>query len=206
MRNFLVRFADEYDFDFVNYASVTIPNPRKHIYFRETYTRTNSRMQHLAMLGRFLLFERSDGPASVGDKEIAKLIDDSENKNERVGNMSYEKSKEAKALISVLNRLRGAFRDDPMLDKEWVGVVIFRWKYFVDSCYLLMRHLLNNYVYDEDLRLCFRDFAYKFFERINNTRARDNFARTFVEHNQQSQADVELRDQIIRHEFFKFAA
>ncbi len=204
VRNFLVKYADEYDFDFEKYSAID-PNPKKHKFFHETYKRTNTRMQHLAMLGRFLLFERADGPTSVGDSVIARLIDDTQVKDEGVGNMSYEKTKEAKALIKVLNQLRKVYQDDPKLDLDWVGVVIFRWKYFVDSCYLLLRHLMNFYVYDEEVRLSYRDFTYSFFRRINKTRARDDLARTFVEHNQQSQADIELRDRIIRHEFFKFA-
>ncbi len=204
VRNFLVKYAEEYDFDYENYSTKD-PNTDRHIYFRETYTRTNTRMQHMAMLGRFLLFERADGPTAVGDSVIARLIDDTQVKDAGVGNMSYEKLKEAKALKSVLNQFRNVYRDDPQLDKKWVGVLIFRWKYFVDSCYLLLRHLLHTYVYDDEQRICFREFTYAFFERINQTGTRDEFARTFVEHNQQSKADIALRDHIFRHEFFKFA-
>ena len=90
MRNYLVKYADDYDFDHVSYSAID-PNPHKHIFFKETYKKTNSRMQHLALLGRFLLLERADGPTSIGDSEIAKLIDSTQSKDDGIGSQrSFE--------------------------------------------------------------------------------------------------------------------
>ncbi len=206
VRNFLVKYADDYDFDRETYTAVD-PNPHKHIFFKETYTKTNSRMQHLALLGRFLLLERAGGPTAIGDAIIAKLIDETQIKDDGISNLSYEKEKAAISTLKTLNRMREVFQDDPKLDKKHygVGAVCFRHEYFTISCYLLMRHLLKHYVYNDTLRKCFREFAYHFFDRTTGVATGDENARTFVEYNQQNTANIEIRDRIIRYEFFTFA-
>ena len=203
VRNFLVKYADDYDFDYENYAAID-PNPHKHIFFRETYTRTNSRMQHLTLLGRFLLLERADGPARIGDNAIADLIDETK-REDGIGNLSYESDKAAIATLKTLNRMREVFEDDLKLDKDWVGVLIFKDAYFIVSFYLLLRHLLKHYVYTDKIRVCFREFAYEFFRRTKYLSSRDDSAREFVENNQQDATRISVRDRIIRFEFFKFA-
>ena len=203
VRNFLVKYADDYDFDHASYTAID-PNPNKHIFFRETYTRTNSRMQHLTMLGRFLLLELADGPARIGDNVIAALIDESR-QDDGIGNSSFEDDHEAKSTLKMLHQLRNVFKDDPMLDKDWVGVLIFKDAYFIVSFYLLLRHLLQHYVYTDEIRLCFRDFAYKFFERTKYLSASDVSARNFTENNQQDETRIAVRDRIVRYEFFSYA-
>ena len=204
VRNFLVKYADDYDFDHKKYAAVD-PNPHKHIFFKETYTKTNSRMQHLALLGRFLLLELENGPTDIGNAVIAKLINDTQLGDDGFGNLSYEKENAAKATLETLSKLRAVFQDDPRLDETGVGAVVFRHEYFTVSSYLLMRHLLEHYVYSNELRLCFREFAYHFFGRTISGSASDDNARTFVEYNQQNATNIEIRDRIIRFEFFEFA-
>lgn len=203
IRNFLVKYADDYDFDHETYTAID-PNPHKHIFFRETYTRTNSRMQHLTLLGRILLLERAGGPTRIGDNAIAALIEDTK-QDDGIGNVSYESVKAAKDTLANLRRLREVFQDDPKLDKDWVGVLIFKDVYFIVSLYLLLRHLLTHYVYTDEIRLCFREFAYEFFHRAKYLSSRDVSAREFVENNQQDATRIAVRDRIIRFEFFKFA-
>ena len=204
VRNFLVKYADDYDFNHEDYSAID-PNPHKHIFFRETYTRTNSRMQHLTLLGRLLLLERAGGSVAIGDSAIARLIDNTQRKEDGIGNQSFENEAPAKATLRTLNRLHEVFEDDPKLDREGVGVLIFKDVYFIVSFYQLLSHLLNHYVYSDKLRLCYREFAYDFFERTTRVKAGDENARNFVENRQQDRAAVEERERIIRFEFFEFA-
>ncbi len=203
VRNFLVKFADDYDFDHETYNAID-PNPNKHIFFRETYTRTNSRMQHLTLLGRLLLLERADGPTRIGDNAIAALIEETR-QDDGIGNVCYENEKAAKDTLANLRRMREVFQDDPKLDQVWVGVLIFKDVYFIVSLYLLLRHLLRHYVYTDEIRVCFREFAYEFFHRTKYLSMRDDSAREFVENNQQDATRIAVRDRIIRLEFFRFA-
>lgn len=203
VRNFLVKYADDYDFDHETYTAID-PNTHKHIFFRETYTRTNSRMQHLTLLGRLLLLERADGPTRIGDNAIASLIEETR-QDDGIGNVCYEDEKAAKDTLSNLRRMREVFQDDPKLDTDWVGVIIFKDVYFIVSFYLLLRHLLKYYVYREEIRLCFRNFAYEFFQRTKYLSSQDESARIFTENNQQDAARIAIRNRVIRYEFFKFA-
>ncbi len=203
VRNFLVKYADDYDFDHKSYTAID-PNPNKHIFFRETFTRTNSRMQHLTMLGRFLLLELADGPARIGDNVITALIED-RRQDDGIGNSSFEDENAAKSTMKMLHQLRNVFKDDPKLDKDWVGVLIFKDAYFIVSFYLLLRHLLQHYVYTDEIRLCFRNFAYEFFERTKYLSASDVSARNFTENNQQDETRIAVRDRIVRYEFFSYA-
>ena len=202
VRNFLVKYADDYDFDYVTYSEIS-PNPDKHPFFRETRSRTNSRMQHLSLLGRFLLLEMADGPARIGDKEIAALIEASDHPD-GIGNQSWEAHPAAIATLRNLRKLHEVFLDDPGLD-SWSGVVAFRHEYFTISCYLLLRHLQRHYVFDEDERLLFREFVYDFFARVSGKDGANDTVVQFVENRQQDPAANTERDRIIRHEFFTFA-
>jgi len=207
VRNFLVKYADDYDFDHKSYKAID-PNPDKHIFFPEIYAKTNSRMQHLRMLGQFLLLERADGPTHIGDSEITALIDDTR-QDDGIGNTSYENEKAAKSTLNMLNQLYKVFKDDPKLGWQGhgVGVQVFKDMYFVVSLYLLLRHLQQHYAYNDKIRRCFRDFAYKFFERTRTKfiSAKDRNARDFTEHNQQDETSITIRHRIIRYEFFSYA-
>ncbi len=205
VRNFLVKYADDVDFDFETYSTIE-PNPHKLRFFTETRSKTNSRMQHLTLLGRFLLLEIADGTTDVGDKEILELIDRTIEES-GIGNLEYEEISPAKEVIKNLNQFSNVFRDDPMLDRTHygVGVLAFRYEYFTISCYLLHRHLRKHYVYSEKVRLCFRDFVYEFFQRTQGTSRVSDMVLRFVENRQQNIGAMRAREQIIRLEFFRFA-
>ena len=165
VRNFLVKFADDYDFDFDAYVTID-HNPHKLPFFTETRARTNSRMQHLTLLGRFLLIEIENGATDLGDRSIVSLIDE-EDLQDRIGSQRYENEHPARAVVRNLGHFREVFRDDPLLDTNTygTGILALQYEYFTVSCYMLLRHLHNYYVFDEAVRLCFRDFVWEFYKR-----------------------------------------
>ena len=205
VRNFLVKYADDTDFDFVSYESIE-PNPHKLRFFTETRSRTNSRMQHLSLLGRLLLVEIADGPTHVGDRNIVDLIDETET-DDGIGDTSYEETEEARSLLRTLSRLTAVFHDDPLMDRstDGVGVLAFRYEYFTISSYMLLRHLLRYYEYSASVRLVFRDFIYAFFERTKGSFRGNERVLRFVENRQQNQTATAIREQIFRLEFFLYA-
>lgn len=208
-RNFLVKYADDYDFDYENYKEID-PNPNKHLFFRETYTRSNNRMQHLSLLGRFLLLEQANGPTEVGDIAIEALINKTR-QQDGIGNLSFEKEAAAKETLSNLQHLHNVFHDDPDLriDRYGVGVSAFRFEYFTVSCYLLLRHLRRQYVFTDSERLLLRDFIYAYSDSVRKVRSgaqSDEGVRWFAENSERNPAAIQERDIEIRHAFFKFAA
>lgn len=58
-RNFVVKHADDQRFDYATYKPLD-DNPDKHQFF-QVIDRNNNRMQHLALLTRFLLIEEAGG-------------------------------------------------------------------------------------------------------------------------------------------------
>lgn len=202
VRNFLVKYADDYDFDYVTYSEIN-PNPDKHSFFRETRSRSNSRMQHLSLLGRFLLLEIAGGPTRIGDREIVALIEGTVHPD-GIGNQSWEAQPAAIATLRNLSKLHEVFHDDPGLD-SWYGVLVFRHEYFTISCYWLLRHLQRHYVFNEDERILFREFVYDFFARVSGKDGASDTVVQFVENRQQDPTATTERDRIIRHEFFTFA-
>ncbi len=203
VRNFLVKYADDYDFDFKAYETID-DNQHKLAFFTETRARTNSRMQHLTLLGRFLLIEIADGATDLGDRNIVSLIDETI-QQDGIGNRSYENGNPAKAVVQNLKRFREVFHDDPFLDTNGTGILALRYEYFTISCYMLLRHLRKYYVYDEAVRQCFREFVWDFYKRIQGVSRTTNQVIRFVENRQQNVRAVRSREQIIRFEFFKFA-
>jgi len=204
-RNFLVKYGNDYDFDFEAYADIN-PNPNKLKFLKHSYRGANDRMQHLELLARFLLLERAGGPTSIQNWNIDALIDDTISEEDGIGDSSFANEKEANAVIKTLNKMHEVYKDDSRVDENG-GVPIFyaKTRYYIFSCYLLLRHLLNHYAYSDQVRLCFREFTYAFFHRINPFNPDDENARSFVESRQQNHSAVAERDRIIRHEFFKFA-
>ena len=204
-RNFLVKYGNDYDFDFDRYED-TNPNPNKLDFLEHSYKGANNRMQHLELLARFLLLELAGGPTSLQNWNIDALINDTKMEEGGIGNTSFENEKEAKAVRYTLGKLYEVYKDDPHVDENG-GVPIFNANagYIILSSYLLLRHVLKHYVYSEEMRLCFREFTYAFFGRVKSYTPDDENARTFAENRQQDHSAVATRDRIVRHEFFKYA-
>lgn len=201
VRNFLVKYADDYDFDHESYTEVD-PNPHEHVFFKETRSRTNSKMQNLALLGRFLLLELANGPTGINDAAVATLISDTES-IDGIGNNSYENKTAAKETLRTLKRLHEVFRNDHRLHNKY-GVMAFSNEYFTISCFLLMRHVTRSYAYSSRVRHGFREFVYDFFQRTKEAKAGEGNPWLFTENDQLNQGAIARRDQIIRQEFFAF--
>lgn len=200
IRNFLVKFADDIGFDYEAYRPIDT-NPRKHPFFH-LIERNNDRMQHLALLGRLLLIERAGGPADIRESVLAQLIDEDQ-KDGGVGDESFEKTAEARALLRTLDVFCQVFEDDPIVD-ERNGVKELSIEYFIISVVLLVDHLRKNYAFAEETYPLFRKFFYDFYQRWRNHSEEDRDVILFSDSRQQSQAEVETRDRVIRQLFFEF--
>lgn len=201
VRNFIVKYGDDYDFDYITYKPID-HNPYKHPFFR-IYDRDNGRMQHLSLLARLLLIEISDGPTETKDKQVADLIDTTQ-QDDGIGNSSYESTKEAKSVLRNLNQFYDVFKNDPVLDDQ-NGLKELRIEYFVISVYLLLRHLTKHYVFDNVEKEMFREFVLSFHQRWRSTQESDTEIILFSDNRQQSKAETEMRDRIIRQSFFEYA-
>jgi hypothetical protein len=205
-RNFVVKYADDIRFDYESYRPVD-GNPDKHLFFK-VIDRRNDRMQHLALLTRLLIFEESfeenNGLADIKHTDVLDYV----NRYQRadgIGNYEMEHMTHAKRVLSYTSALYDVFKDDPMLD-ETSGIKELRTEYFIVSIYLLLRHLLTYYVFDDAERDLFHDFVVDFHDRWRARREEDNEILIFSDNRQQSAAEIEVRDRIIRQIFLEHAA
>ena len=207
VRNFIVKYADDYDFDFHEYREIDSNHKHKHVFFKEIYGRTNKRMEHLGMLARLLLTEQAEGPADTRDSAVTSLIERTRNPESGIGDLTFENEAIAKRLLINLSLLSDVFDEDSELDRQ-KGAIPFRYDFFVVSAYLLLRHISQFYVYDHKERGLLRDFLYEFYSRTRLVRAEgisDENASRFVQFRQQGRVETLERHQIIRHEFFEYA-
>lgn len=201
-RNFIVKYGDDIGFNYAEYHPLD-HNPDKHEFFR-LYDRDNARMQHLSLLARLLLIELAKGPTNTRDAEVIALIEETQEKD-GIGNTSYEKQPAARALLSNLRSFYKIFADDPMLDRA-NGLKEFKVEYFVISIYLLLRHLLTYYVFEDGEAKLFREFVYDFHRQWISKIENDTDMLLFKDNRQQSKNETELRDRILRQAFFTFAS
>ena len=115
-RNFVERYADDITFDFVKYEPVD-SNPNKHPFFR-VIGRNNDRMQHLALLTRFLIFEEKDGPAEIQNADVMEYIDNHQ-VDDGIGNYGFEQTQTAKDTLRVL---RPFMRSSKMTRCSWMAM------------------------------------------------------------------------------------
>ncbi|MCY4024002.1 MAG: DUF262 domain-containing protein [Anaerolineaceae bacterium] len=198
VRNFLVRYADDYDFDIHTYEPIEV-NKHKHKFFQHLYGRKNNRMEHLTMLGRLLLLESGDGPADLRDSALAEFIKSAES-TDGIGNYSFEKNRHAKSLLKNLDLLCNIYRQDFQIGRQVFGI-----DYLVVSYYLLLRHLHRNYVLRAKGFDLFKAFIFDFHSRITAKPVQDLNLRRFPESRQMDTSSIEERHRIIRYEFFSFA-
>lgn len=165
--------------------------------------RNNDRMQHLALLPRFLMLEESDGPADIKHTDVLEYVNRYE-RSDGISNFGMENMPHAKRVIRNMSSFYDVFEDDPMLD-ESSGVKELRIEYFIISVYLLLRHLLAYYVFDEAERVLFRNFVLDFHDRWRARRENDNDVLIFSDNRQQSGAEIEARHRIIRQIFFEYS-
>jgi hypothetical protein len=200
-RNFIVKYADDIHFDYESYRPVD-SNPNKHAFFR-VIDRGNDRMQHLALLARLLLLEESDGAADVNDTAVMDLVERGK-RPDGIANESYENEPQAKATLRTMRVFYDVFSKDPMVTGG-DGMRELRVEYFIISMYLLLRHLLKYYAFDDGERALFRQFVIKFHQRWKARREDDNDVLVFSDHRQQTANDIEHRQRILRQIFFVYA-
>ncbi len=198
--NFIVKYSDDITFDYQRYVPID-NNPHKHQFFR-LIDRKNDRMQHLALLGRLLLIEKAGGPTDIRDGILGDWIDDSQEQN-GIGNLSFENEPFAIQVLKTLNLDYEIFKDDPALDGK-SGMKEFTIEYFIISLVLLVRHIRLHYAFQKDLYAVFRRFLYEFHDRWRAHSEDDRDILFFADNRQQSAADLENRDRILRLAFFEF--
>ncbi len=199
-RNFVVKYADDQRFDYDKYEPVN-ENPDKHIFFT-LLKRKNNRMQHLALLVRFLLIERKNKIVDIRNEDVVEYIV-SEKQQNGIGNYDLEKEAYAKRVLQNLNLFYEVFKDDPTV-QDGSPIPELRIEYFIISVYLLLRHLRTYYVFDKTEKRLFHDFVVSFHERWRSQRQTDTDILLFSNSRQQSTSETELRDRIIRQAFFEF--
>lgn len=200
-RNFVVKYADDIAFDYDEYRPLD-ENPSKHSFF-EVIDRRNDRMQHLALLARLLILEKADGPADINANAVQEYIEDGQ-VEDGIGSLAYEEEDVARKTLLHMRAFHDVFEEDPMvMDGE--GMKEFKTEYFIVSTYLLLRHLRNHYVFDEQVADLFRDFVITFHERWKARREDDSTVLVFADNRQQTEGEIEIRQRIIRQLFFEFA-
>jgi len=201
-RNFVEKYSDDIAFDFIKYKPID-NNPDKHPFY-SVIERNNDRMQHLALLTRFLIFEENDGPAEIQNADVMEYIDKYQ-VDDGIGNYSFEQKPVAKDTLRIMRAFYEVFKDDPMLAGGNGGMKELRTEYFIISLYLLLRHLLKYYVWDKAEPRLFRQFTIDFHKRWSDGKNDDADIQLFSNKRQQSAAEIEVRHQIIRQVYFDYA-
>ncbi|MBF8300740.1 MAG: hypothetical protein HW394_1110, partial [Acidobacteria bacterium] len=159
-------------------------------------------MQHLSLLGRLLLIERADGPTEIRDRVLAEWIDETQTQ-EGIGNLAFERDPVAGALLKTLKLFHEIFRSDPAVDEE-NGVKELNIEYFIVSMVMLVRYLRHHYAFLPEHHKHFRDFTYEFHRRWKLHSDDDREILIFSDNRQQSLADLEIREKILRQAFFEY--
>ena len=202
-RNFIVKYSDDLTFDYGAYKSID-SNPYKLPFFKLLDV-DNNRMKHLQFIARFLLIEKENGYADLGDKKITEFINDYKNED-GIGDYSFENDKIAINVKSNLNTFYSIFKDDTILDEK-NGIKEFSTEYFIISIYMLVRHLRMYYALDDATKLHIKDFVYDFYKRwktYDEGAGTNTDLLTFRNRRQQGGTDLEMRDMILRQIFFKY--
>ena len=202
VRNFVVKYADDQRFDYDAYKPIE-GNPDKHPFFT-LLARKNDRMQHLALLTRFLRIEQAGKIVDIKNSDVVQFIVETES-DDGIGDFSLENEKYAKRTLQNLNLFYDIFKDDPMV-QDGSPLRELSIEYFIISIYLLLRHLRTYYVFDQGERKLFRKFVISFHQRWKDAKPSDTDILLFTNNRQQSTAETETRDRIIRQVFFQFAA
>lgn len=201
-RNFVVHHADDIRFDYKEYKPLE-DNPNKHPFFK-ILNHGNDRMDHLALLTRFLIFEENDGSADVKNADVTRYIDVHQ-QDDGIGNLSFQDRPHARVVLSNLNAFHGVFIDDPMVADGGVVKELQR-EYFIIAMYLLLRRLRNLYVFGEPEKTLFHDFLVDFHARWKRRGNRDTDILYFSDNNQQSATAIETRHMILRQIFFEYVS
>jgi len=196
-RNFITKYADDLSFDFKNYESLD-QNPSRYGFFK-IISQDNTRLQHLALLGRFLMLEFAQGPTDVGLTYFSNFINNWDGKDLN----DFENLQETKRCLKTLDVLYDIFQGDPSVRKNGVVPELDR-EYLIISIYLLARRLVHGgWNFKSEHYEKFRHFVYQFYERWRKQDDDDNEMLIFRDQRQQNKRAVETRDQLISKWFFE---
>lgn len=200
-RNFVVKYSDDITFDYSNYKPVD-HNKDKHHFF-SIIQKSNNRMQHLALLTRFLLIEFADGPTDLKESNVSDIINKYQ-EDDGIGNYRFEETNEAKSVLKIMKTFYDIFKLDPMID-ETSGIKELNTEYFIISTYLLLRYLMKYYAFTKDKHKIFSDFIIsEFYPRWSSRSEDDSDILAFSSSRQQGRVEIETRDRIIRQIFFEY--
>lgn len=200
-RNFIVKYSDDITFDYSNYQPID-DNKDKHPFFM-LIQRNNDRMQHLGLMARFLLIEFADGPTDVRQSDVTDFIDKYQT-TDGIGNYSFEHEKEAKSVLRNLDIFYEIFELDPMIDED-SELKELETEYLIISIYLLLRHIKKYYAFTKNEHEIFSDFViHEFYPRYSARSEEDIDILVFTSNRQQSKAEIEVRDRIMRQLFFQY--
>lgn len=200
IRNFLVKYSDDISFEYETYLPID-KNPHKHKFFK-IVDRKNNRMEHLAMLARMLLIQLANGATDLKDSAIISLIDDAQ-VEDGIGDESYENEAAAKSVIQTLNLMYDLFKEDPMVVSGGTVKELNR-EYFILSFFMLIRHLKDHYVVNDETKKHIHKFFVQFYARWKSVTLDDRDMSEFAESRQQGTTDVRTREIIIRQLFFDY--
>jgi len=203
VRNFVSLYSDDYSFDYKHYRSLD-QNVNKHPFFSRVIDISNDRMQHLLLLTRFLIVEFENGSADVGGDKLENFFLEKfplKSKSEQIDN-DFINLKEVKNCLSNIQLFNNIYKNNPMIDEK-NGVKYLRKDYYILSLYLLLRHLKNHYVFDQEEYKMFDEFSSDFYIRLTKNDQEDFEILRFRENRQQSKENLEIRDRIIRKAFFE---
>ncbi|MFQ5885276.1 MAG: HNH endonuclease family protein [Thermoplasmata archaeon] len=196
-RGFVVKYADDISFDWADYVPLD-SNRTRHRFFAMLPI-DNSRLQHLAVLSRFLLLEHARGPADVGTKSVSKWIDDWSEKDVR----KLEETPDAKRCLKTLDTLAAIFEPDPSVQAGGVVPELER-EYLVLSIYLLASRLVHGgWNFNRGDYSRFRSFVQETYQRWKREDSDDTEILQFRDQRQQNESAISVRDQLISKWFFE---
>lgn len=199
VRNFLVKYADDIGFDFGDYQPLDF-NESKHEFFTSVYRGTNKRMQHLAFLCRLLIVEEADGPADLRDSVLSRFIARFE-EQDGIGNFSFETEDIAQNVLHNMELIAEIF-DNVVSEILTYSPRERHGQYLTLSIYLLIRHLNNIYVIDDDQKRIMGEFLAAFYRKWLKD---DSSVWRFDRNSQNDKNAIATRHDIICKQFFEFA-
>lgn len=202
VRNYIVETADNISFDRENYESRE-NNPDRHEFFK-LLDRKNDRLQHLALLARFVLIELDNGPTKITGKEVTKLFDCQRgNLTVHEDQQEFEERVEIERVNQMLDLLSELYRDSELKNSN--GKIEFLNKeYFIISLYTLIRELeFGDYHFTRSNYDEVRDFTEQWFKRFEIEDTEDREMLQFKEARQQNRGAVNKRHYIIEKAFWE---
>lgn len=196
-RSFVVKYADDISFDNEKYTSLN-ENASRHEFFCKL-PMDNSRLQHLALLSRFLMLEFANGPTDIGTKRLGAFIDRWIDRDLQ----EFEETSEAKRCLKVLKVFSDILSFHPSARNDGIVPELER-EYFVISVYLLIRRLVHGgWTFKKKDYAAVLAFIQDTYERWRDSDSEDKEVLQFRDQRQQNEMAVRMRDQLISKWFFE---